>query len=82
VFITGGAVRGREMYGSYPTLALNSSLDLFDGVLIPTTPTDMYFAELAQWFGVTAGDIDLIFPNLANFYSSGSGLPPIGFMNM
>jgi uncharacterized protein (DUF1501 family) len=82
VFITGGAVRGREMYGSYPTLALNSSLDLFDGVLIPTTPTDMYFAELAQWFGVSAGDIDLIFPNLANFYSSGSGLPPIGFMNM
>jgi len=82
VLITGGAVRGREMYGSYPTLALNSSLGLFDGVLIPTTPSDLYFAELAQWFGVSASDIDLIFPNLANFYNTGSGIPPIGFMNM
>lgn len=81
VFVSGGAVNGREMFGTYPTLALGSNLDLYDGVLIPTTPTDKYFAELALWFGVSPSDVNLIFPNLANFYSTSSGLPPIGFLN-
>jgi uncharacterized protein (DUF1501 family) len=80
VFIAGGAVTGRDMYGSYPTLALNSALDVNDGVLIPTTPTDLYFAELAQWFGVPDSELDIILPNLANFYNTSSGVPPIGFM--
>ena len=81
-FFMGGAVNGQEMYGDYPTLALNSDLDLQDGVIIPTTPADLYMAELALWFGVSPSDLDLILPNLSNFYSSGSGEPPIGFMNM
>lgn len=80
VFIAGGAVAGRDMYGSYPTLALNSALDVNDGVLIPTTPTDLYFAELAQWFGVPDSELDIILPNLTNFYNTSSGVPPIGFM--
>jgi len=80
VFIAGGAVAGKDMYGSYPTLALNSALDVNDGVLIPTTPTDLYFAELAQWFGVPDSELDIILPNLANFYNTSSGVPPIGFM--
>lgn len=81
-FIMGGAVNGKDMYGSFPTLALNSDLDLYNGVLIPTTPADMYLAELAQWFGVSNTDLDIIFPNLSNFYDTGSGIPPIGFMNI
>lgn len=81
-FMMGGSVIGKDMYGNYPTLALNSDLDLHDGVLIPTTPTDLYFAELAQWFGVSNTDLNMIFPNLSNFYDTGSGVPPIGFMNM
>lgn len=81
-FIMGGAVNGKDMYGSYPTLALNSDLDLYNGVLIPTTPADMYLAELSQWFGVSNSDLDMIFPNLSNFYDTGSGVPPIGFMNI
>ncbi len=81
-FIMGGAVNGKDMYGAYPTLALNSDLDLYNGVLIPTTPADMYLAELSQWFGVSNTDLDMIFPNLSNFYDTGSGVPPIGFMNM
>ncbi len=80
VFIAGGAVAGKDMYGSYPTLALNSALDLNDGVLIPTTPTDLYFAELAQWFGVPSSELEIILPNLSNFYNTSSGVPPIGFM--
>lgn len=82
VMMMGGSVIGKDMYGNYPTLALNSNLDLNDGVLIPTTATDMYFAELAKWFGVSNSDINMIFPNLSHFFDTNSGNNPIGFMNM
>lgn len=78
----GGAVIGKDIYGNYPTLALNSDIDLRDGVLIPTTPADSYMAELALWFGVSPSDLNMILPNLSNFYDTNSGTPPLGFMNM
>ena len=82
-FMMGGAVRGKEIYGDYPVLALGSDLDLRNrGVLIPTTPADLYMAELALWFGVPASELATIFPNISNFYDTSSGTPPIGFMNM
>lgn len=79
-FIMGGAVAGKEMYGTFPSLALNSDTSLHSrGVVLPTTPTDLLFAELAQWFGVSNTDLNTIFPNLSNFYDTNSGVPPIGF---
>ncbi|WP_303315544.1 DUF1501 domain-containing protein [Flavivirga abyssicola] len=81
-FMMGGAVQGKEIYGDYPVLALGSDVDLRNGVLIPSTPADLYMAELALWFGVPASDLTTIFPNLSNFYDTNSGTPPIGFMNM
>ncbi|MEM1321225.1 MAG: DUF1501 domain-containing protein [Bacteroidota bacterium] len=77
--VMGGKVNGGQIYGTYPDLALNSSLDVGNGVLIPTLSTDEYFAELAQWFGVSNTDLQNIFPNILNFYSP-SATPPIGFM--
>ncbi len=67
----GGALNGGWIYGAYPDLALGSSLDTGRGCLIPTLSTDEYFAELALWFGVTPGQLDLIFPNLSRFYHRG-----------
>ena len=81
VMVMGGSVKGGQVYGNYPDLALNSSLDVGNGVLIPTLSTDEYFAELARWFGVSNADMLDIFPNLLNFYSPSSTLP-IGFMNL
>jgi uncharacterized protein (DUF1501 family) len=81
-FMMGGAVNGKELYGAYPTLALGSDVDLQDGVMIPTSATDLYFAELALWFGVPVTDLPLILPNLTNFYDINSGAAPLGFMNM
>jgi len=79
--VMGGAVNGGNIYGNYPNLELDSELMLPRGVLLPTTSSAEYFAELASWFGVGSSDIFEIFPDLQNFYSSGSGLP-IGFMNL
>ena len=54
---------------------------LGDGVLVPTLATDQYFAELAKWFGVSNGDLGMIFPNLENFYTIDGIDMPIGFLN-
>jgi len=80
--VMGGDVRGGDMYGTYPSLALGGALDVHNGVLIPTTPNDSYFAELALWFGVSLSDLSTLFPNIGNFYDTGSSAAPLGFMNI
>jgi uncharacterized protein (DUF1501 family) len=79
--VLGGAVNGGDIYGTFPDLFLGNSLDTNRGRLIPTTSVDELFAELATWFGVPAPDLELILPNISRFYSPGSSIPPIGFMN-
>ncbi|MFN7923312.1 MAG: DUF1501 domain-containing protein [Bryobacteraceae bacterium] len=66
--IMGAGVRGGEMYGEFPVQELRGANDAGDrGVWIPTTSLDQYGAALAGWFGVGAGDMRQVFPNLANF---------------
>jgi uncharacterized protein (DUF1501 family) len=73
--IMGGAVRGRRMYGRFPSLALNGPDDAGRGRWIPTTSVDEYGATLARWFGVCAADMPAVFPNLHRFEH-----PDLGFM--
>jgi uncharacterized protein (DUF1501 family) len=80
--VMGGPVIGREIFGSFPSLQLDNPLDIGDGILIPTTSTDEYMAEIAMWFGVDNENVSSIFPNLANFYDINSGIPPIGFLTL
>ena len=67
----GGAVRGGDMYGQYPTLGVDvngfNNPDNIGGAQIPTASVDQYGATLGRWFGVSDADIDLIFPRLRNF---------------
>lgn len=83
VFVMGGAVNGNHIYGDFPALSLGNAnpLEIGGGVLIPTTATDEYFAEIALWFGVPASEIATLFPHIGNFYDTGSGTNPIGFLN-
>jgi uncharacterized protein (DUF1501 family) len=67
-FVLGGAVKGGEIYGRFPTVALNSPDDASGrGVWVPTTSLDQYGATLASWFGVPDAALPAIFPNLGNF---------------
>ena len=73
-FILGGAVRGGEMYGRYPTLARAGPDDAdTSGRWIPTTSVEQYGATLARWFGVTDPALAVVFPNLARFSSTNLG---------
>ena len=82
LFVLGGAVNGNRVFGTYPDLAMGSNLMVDGSALIPTTATDLYFAELALWFGVSRSDLPLLFPNLSNFYDINSSDLPIGFLNI
>jgi uncharacterized protein (DUF1501 family) len=67
-FIMGGGVKGGDLYGTFPTLAMTGPDDANNrGVWIPTTPLDQYGATLASWFGVDAASLGQVFPNLTNF---------------
>ena len=66
--IMGGAIKGGDFYGTFPTLALAGPDDATgEGRWIPTTSLDQYAGTLANWFGVSTADLPTIFPNLVNF---------------
>jgi len=84
--VMGGDVNGNQTYGTYPSLASGSSQFLGNrGIIVPTTATDSFFAELALWYGMDPTDLPTLFPNLGNFHNLGTIAttnPPLGFMNM
>lgn len=66
--VLGGAVKGGQMYGTFPTLALNGPDDSgSNGRWLPSTGSVQYAATLAQWFGVSAAQLPAVFPNIASF---------------
>ncbi|OLE55121.1 MAG: hypothetical protein AUG51_05695 [Acidobacteria bacterium 13_1_20CM_3_53_8] len=72
--IMGGAVRGGDFYGTFPTLALSGPDDAdARGRWIPTTAIDQYAATLAAWYGVASTDIPTIFPFLGRFATANLG---------
>ncbi len=80
--VTGGAVKGGRIYGDYPdNLLLGQGQDVgANGRLLPSTSCDLYFAELAQWFGVSAPDLYTVLPNLSRFHSASATSAPMGFL--
>ncbi len=77
-FVIGGAVKGRNTYGAFPTLALAGPDDISnEGRWLPTTAVDQYAGTLASWLGLSGEDLNFALPNLGRFSTSN-----IGFMNV
>ena len=81
-FVMGGAVRGGDLYGRFPTLALkntnNNNFDgspnqLSNGSLLPELAVDQLGATLGGWFGATDTQLLDVFPNLRNFSNRNLG---------
>lgn len=80
--VMGGAVRGGDFFGTYPTLTPNGpddtdTGDAARGRWLPTTSVAQYGATLANWFGLLAADMPLVFPNIGQFSPT-----DLGFMNL
>jgi uncharacterized protein (DUF1501 family) len=75
--VMGGAVRGGEIYGTFPALAMGGPDDVSTrGVWLPTSSLDQYGATFASWFGVAPADLPGVFPNIGHFPTSS-----LGFLN-
>jgi uncharacterized protein (DUF1501 family) len=79
-FVVGGAVRGGDFYGAYPTLVMGGPDDTDSGTnprgrWIPTTSVEQFAATLSLWYGLSQSDLSLVFPLIGRFNS-----PNLGFM--
>lgn len=79
--VFGGKVDGGKIFGTYPDLTLDGPDDVGrGGRCLPSTSADLYFAELLRWFGVAAGNMSYVLPNIANFWNPNSPTAPLGFV--
>jgi uncharacterized protein (DUF1501 family) len=74
-FVMGGSVLGGDLYGTFPTLAVNGPDDTGQGRWIPTTSVDEFSATMASWFGLASSDLAAVFPNIGRFAH-----PNLGFL--
>lgn len=69
--VFGAPISGGKIYGTFPSLALDSA-NPYDvgrgGRLLPTTSVDEYFGEMLRWFGVTGANLDQVLPNYHLFH--------------
>lgn len=68
--VMGAAVNGRDYYGNPPAIANNGPDDVGQGRLLPSLSVDQYAATLASWFGVSAGQLPTVLPNINNYNPS------------
>ena len=74
--LMGGAIKGGELFGTFPSLELDSDDDYRgDGRMIPTTSITQHTATIAKWFGVPESRLSEVLPNIRNF----SGNEDLGY---
>ena len=79
--VMGGPVAGGQIRGTFPSLVIEGADDVGrGGRIFPRLSADEYFCELLRWFGVTPGDMDMVLPNIGNFYDPSSTSNPVGFL--
>lgn len=73
-FVAGGAVKGRDIYGTFPVTATGTADDVGSGRLLPSTSVTQLAATLGGWMGLSAAEQAMVLPGLGNFSSTPLGL--------
>jgi uncharacterized protein (DUF1501 family) len=72
--VMGGAVKGGQIYGTFPNVTLAGPDDSgSNGRWVPSTASVQYASTLAQWFGVSPTQLSTVFPNIGAFASNNLG---------
>jgi len=69
-FVMGGAVKGKNLYGTAPVVANGGPDDVGQGRLLPTTSVDQLAATLGKWMGVSDSSLLTLLPSLSNWDAS------------
>ncbi|MEM8772415.1 MAG: DUF1501 domain-containing protein [Pseudomonadota bacterium] len=72
--VVGDGLLGSQMVGSFPEPAVGHDLDVNNGRLIPTTSVDQFASTLANWFGLSNGEVNDVLPGITNFDQRNLGL--------
>ena len=73
-FVAGGGIRGGDILGRFPTVALGTSTDVGSGRLLPTTSLTEYAASLGRWMGLSPSELLTVLPGLERFATAGPDL--------
>ncbi|MES2438602.1 MAG: DUF1501 domain-containing protein [Verrucomicrobiota bacterium] len=80
--VMGGPVTGGVIRGTFPSLVIDGENDIGrGGRIFPKLSADEYFCEMLRWFGVTAGDMDMVLPNIRSFCDPAAATGPVGFIS-
>ncbi|NBT91651.1 MAG: DUF1501 domain-containing protein [Betaproteobacteria bacterium] len=78
-FAVGGAVKGGLVYGqNFPSLVnggVDDSSDSKRGYWVPQFSSDQFIADIGLWMGLSAAQVTVAMPNLANFKA-----PTVGYL--
>ena len=67
-WLAGGAVRGGQILGKYPTdLSNKGANNIGRGRFLPTTSWEHIWNAVGEWFGVPESDMDGVLPRRSNF---------------
>ena len=70
--VTGGAVRGGQVAGRWPSYRIDGEDDAGDkGRMIPSMSINQYGAALARWMGLSNRDVTALFPDLQRGFDTG-----------
>ena len=72
-FVVGGSVKGNKIYGDIPPHDLGHAYDAGNGRLVPQYAVEQYAGTLGKWLGLSADEISVALPALANFQEKDLG---------
>ena len=72
-FVMGGAVKGKNFYGTAPAMAVSGPDDVGQGRLLPSTSVDQFGATLASWLGISDSNLPIVVPHIGSFSKQNMG---------